>query len=409
MKVIHASNAVAAGLSLVALVVLLAGCSRAPAEVPPPAPPAVSVSYPVESEVTDYADFSGRVAAVDSVEVRAHVWGYLEKVNFKEGDLVKKGDVLFELDARPYEALLNQVKAKVRQDQAQLKFDEAEYERDLKLAPSSAVSKSELDKANAARDVDLANVAADNAAVTSAQLNLQYTQVTAPITGRASRYNVTVGNLIQSGDQAGGTMLTTIVSVDPMYAYFDVDEHTILRVGELVRQGKSDPPGAGGYGVSLGLGNETGYPHQGTINFVDNQVNPKTGTIRLRGVFPNKDGALSAGLFARIRWPIGRPHPALLVSERALDNDQGEKILYVVNDKNAVVVRPVTLGALHDGLREVTAGLKPRERVIVGGLPQVRPDLKVQPKLVEMPASQQSKPSANARLANDSPAMPSKN
>jgi RND family efflux transporter MFP subunit len=337
------------------------------------------------------------------------VWGYLEKVNFKEGDLVKKGDVLFELDVRPYEALLNQVKAKVHQDEAQLKFDEAEYQRDLKLAPTSAVSKSELDKANAARDVDLANLAADKAAVTSAELNLQYTKVVAPISGRASRYSVTVGNLIQSGDQAGGTMLTTIVSIDPIYVYFDVDEHTILRVDELVRQGKCDPPSAGGYPVLLGLGNETGFPHRGTINFVDNQVNPKTGTIRLRGVFPNKDGALSAGLFARIRWPIGRAHMALLVSERALDSDQGQKILYVVNDKNAVVVRPVHLGSLQNGLREITEGLKPRERVIVGGLPQVRPDSIVQPKLVTMPSSEAPKTTGVARLANDAPAMPSKN
>jgi RND family efflux transporter MFP subunit len=409
MKVVHAFYVGAAGFGLVAFAVLLAGCSRAPAEMPPPPPPAVSVSYPVESEVTDYADFTGRVAAVDSVEVRSHVWGYLEKVNFKEGDLVKKGDVLFELDARPYEALLNQVKAKIGQDEAQLKFDKAEYERDLKLAPTSAVSKSELDKANAARDVDLANLAADKAAVTSAELNLQYTRVSAPISGRASRYNVTVGNLVQSGDQAGGTLLTTIVSVDPIYAYFDVDEHTILRVGELVREGKCDPPGAGGYPVLLGLGNETGFPHQGTINFVDNQVNPKTGTIRLRGVFPNEDGALSAGLFGRIRWPIGRAHKALLVSERALDSDQGQKVLYVVNDKNAVVVRPVRLGALHDGLREVIDGIKPRERVIVNGLSQVRPDAIVQPKLVEMPATEGRSSSGAARLANDSAAQPTTN
>jgi RND family efflux transporter MFP subunit len=388
---------------------MLAGCSRAPAEMPPPAPPAVSVSYPVESQVTDYADFAGRVSAVDSVEVRARVWGYLEKVNFKEGDLVHKGDVLFELDARPYEAILNQVKAKISQDEAQLKFDKAEYERDLKLAPTSAVSKSELDKANAARDVDLANLAADRAAVTSAELNLQYTKIVAPVSGRASRYNVTVGNLIQSGDQAGGTLLTTIMSVDPIYVYFDVDEHTYLRVGELVRKGKSDAPGDSGYPVLLGLGNENGFPHRGTVNFVDNQVNPKTGTIRLRGVFPNKDQILSPGLFGRVRWPIGRPHKALLVNERALDSDQGEKILYVVNEKNAVVVRKIRLGALHDGLREITEGLKPRERVIVSGLPQVRPDAIVQPKLVDMPSSDGHKAAGTPRLVTDLPSTSPKN
>ncbi len=194
-----------------------------------------------------------------------------------------------------------------------------------------------------------------------------------------------MGNLIQSGDQGGGTLLTTIVSVDPMYAYFDVDEHTVLRVRQLIREGKADSPRDGGYPVSLGLANEEGFPHQGTINFVDNQVNPKTGTIRLRGVFPNKDQVLSPGLFARVRMPIGRPHQALLVSERALDTDQGQKILYVVNDKNEVASRPVRLGALHDGLREIADGLKPGERVIVDGLQHVRPGVTVEPKLVDMP------------------------
>src|SRR5262249_10883605 len=216
-------------------------------------------------------------------------------------------------------------------------------------------------------------------------LDLGHTKVLAPVSGRVSRYVVTVGNLIQSGDQGGGTLLTTIVSVDPMYAYFDVDEYTALRVRQLVREGKSDSPREGGYPVSLGLANEEGHPHQGTINFVDNQVNPKTGTIRLRGVFPNKQEHLVPGFFARVRVPIGRRHRALLVSDRALDTDQGQKIVYVVNDNNEVVSRPVRLGALHDGLREITDGLTPGERVIVNGLQQVRPGLTVEPKLVDMP------------------------
>src|SRR5882672_10757011 len=216
----------------------LTGCARAPSEGPAAAPIPVTVSYPVERYVTDYADFTARIAAVDSVEVRAHVWGYLEKVNFKEGALVKKGDVLFELDPRPYEALLNQAKAKVAQDEAQLKYDEAEYQRNLRLVASGAVSRSDLDKTAAARGVDLANIAAAKAAVASNELNLQYTKVTAPVSGRVSRYVVTVGNLIQSGDQMGGTLLTTIVSVDPMYAYFDVDEYTDQRVRKLIREGK---------------------------------------------------------------------------------------------------------------------------------------------------------------------------
>jgi RND family efflux transporter MFP subunit len=373
------------------LLVGLIGCNQPTQEPPPPAP--VSVAKPVEREVSEYAEYTARTLAVDSVEVRAHVWGYLNKVNFKEGAIVKKGDVLFELDPRPYEALLNQAKAKVTQDEAQLTYDEAEYRRNLSLVNTGAASRSDLDKTAAARGVDAANVAADKAFVASRQLDLDYTRVLAPIGGRTSRYVVTIGNLIQSGDQGGGTLLTTIVSIDPMYAYFDVDEHTALRVRQMIREGKADPVREVGAPVSLGLGNEIGFPHDGTINFVDNQVNPKTGTIRLRGVFPNKDQVLLPGFFGRVRMPIGRRHKALLVSERALDTDQGQRIVYVLNEKNEVGIKPVQVGLLQDGLREITDGLKADDRVIVVGLQQARPGTVVKPTLMEMPAA---KPSAGA-------------
>jgi RND family efflux transporter MFP subunit len=386
-------------LLVAGLCVVLAGCAGAPSAAPVPPPTPVSVGYPVERYVTDYAGFTARTAAVNSVEVRAHVWGYLDKVNFKEGALVQKGDVLCELDPRPYQALLNQAKAKVAQDEAQLAYDEAEYRRYQYMIRSGAVSQSDLDKTAAARGVDVANVAADKALVASRQLDLEYTKVLAPVSGRVSRYVVTVGNLIQSGDQNGGTLLTTIVSVDPMYAYFDVDEYTWLRVRQLVLDGKSDSPRHGGYPVCLGLANEEGYPHQGTVNFLENQVNPRTGTIRWRGVFPNKQEHLLPGLFARVRVPIGRHHPALLVTDRALDTDQGQKILYVVNEKNEVVSRPVRLGALHDGLREITDGLKAGDRVIVNGLQQVRPGIIVEPKLIDMPTSEARRTNGTARLA----------
>jgi RND family efflux transporter MFP subunit len=370
------------GTSLVAT-----GCARAPAEPPAPPPATVPVSYPVQRYITAYADFTARIAAVDAVDVKAHVWGYLQKVNFKEGALVKKGDVLFELDPRPYEALLNQAKAKVHQDEAQLAFDEAEYRRNVNLVRSRAVAQSDLDKSAAARDVDLANIAADKAAVVSNELNLNYTKITAPVSGRVSRYNVTIGNLVQSGDQGGGTLLTTIVSVDPMYAYFDVDEYTVQRLQRLMREGKISSAEEAAWPVTLGLATEEGFPRQGTVNFVDNQVNAKTGTLRLRGVFPNKDGALAVGFFARVRLPVSPPRRALLVSDRALDNDQGQKVLYVVNDKNEVISRPVRVGALHDGLRAIEEGLKPGDRVITSGLQQVRPGAIVVPSLVPMPTS----------------------
>jgi len=366
---------------------LLTGCNTAPPETVAAAPPSVPVSYPVERQITDYADYTGRTAAVDSVEVRAHVWGYLEKVNFKEGALVKKGDVLFELDARPYEAALNQAKAKVKQDEAQLTFDEAEYQRALKLVSSGAVTKSDLDKTAAARDVDIANIAADKAAVAARQLDVDYTKVTAPVSGRVGRYVVTLGNLIQSGDQGGGTLLTTIVSVDPMYVYFDADEYTVLRVRQLIREGKAKSARDEELPAWMGLANEEGFPHKGRLNFVDNQINPKTGTLRLRGVFPNKDEALAPGYFARVRINIGFPHAAVLVSDRAIDTDQGQKVVYVIGEDNKVATRPVRVGKIHGGLREITDGLKAGERVIVNGLQQVRPGLVFEPMLVQMPAS----------------------
>jgi RND family efflux transporter MFP subunit len=363
----------------------LTGCLRAPGAAPTTTPTLVTVSYPLERDVTDHVDFTGRTIAVDSVEVRARVWGYLDKVNFKEGAMVKQGDVLFEIDPQTYQAALDQAKAKVTLDEAQLKFADAEYKRNLTLRRTGAVSQEELEKSLASRDVAAATVGADKADLARRQLDLDYTKVKAPISGRVSRYVVTVGNLVQSGDQAGGTLLTTIVSVDPEYAYFDVDERTMLRVQQLIREGKAKSAREAEVPVLLGLANQEGYPHRGIINFVDNQVNPKTGTLRLRGVFPNKDGVLSPGLFARVRVPVGEPHKALLVTERAIDTDQGQKILYVVNDKNEVVSRPIRLGALHDGLRVIEDGLKPGERVIVNGLQQVRPGVTVAPKLVEMP------------------------
>jgi RND family efflux transporter MFP subunit len=294
--------------------------------------------------------------------------------------------VLFEIDPLTYRAALEQAEGNLASMQARLARLDADLARAQRLFKTSAIGREEYDKIAGDRGEAAASRAALKAAVERCKLDLGYTKVTAPVSGRVSRYVVTVGNLVQAGDQGGGTLLTTIVSVDPMYTYFDVDEHTALRVRRLAREGKGDSPRDGGYPIFLGLANEEGHPHQGTIDFVDNQVNPKTGTIRLRGVFPNKEQVLLPGLFARVRTPIGRLHKCLLVSERAFDTDQGQKILYVVNEKNEVVSRPVRLGALHDGLREVTDGLKPGERVIVKGLQQVRPGVTVEPKLVDMPS-----------------------
>jgi RND family efflux transporter MFP subunit len=375
-----AHSALVVGLSLT-----LTGCAPSPSGAPARVPIPVTVSYPVERYVTDYADFTARTAAVDSVEVRARVWGYLDKVNFKEGALVKKGDVLFELDPQTYQATLNQQEALLKQAQAHRASAADTLARD-QATPAATPQAMLIQDQGALAEADAA-VASARAARESAKLNVTYTKVIAPVSGRVSRYLVTVGNLIQSGDQNGGTLLTTIVSVDPMYAYFDVDERTVQRVGQLAREGASGSAPETAWPVSLGLGTQEGFPHQGTINFVDNQINPKTGTLRARGVFPNKDQSLSPGFFGRVRVPIGQPHLALLVSDRALDNDQGQKILYVVSEKDEVVSRAVRPGALHDGLRAIEDGLKQGERVIVNGLQLVRPGITVEPKLVDMPTS----------------------
>jgi len=370
------------------------GCTRTPAGSPSPGssksgtPPAtVTVSYPLEREVTSYADFTGRTAAVESVEIRARVTGYLEKINFKEGTLVKKGDVLFEIDPRTYQAALDYTKADVERLKAQRDLDAIELRRSEDLMRRGAETRENLDRAMARRSGSNAALNAAEAQAQRGELDLGFTKVIAPISGRVSRTLLTVGNLVQSGDQGGGTLLTTLVSVDPMYVYFDVDEHTLLSVRQLIREGKAKSAREAPLMITMGLANEAGHPHQGTVDFVDNQINPRTGTLRLRGVFPNKEEVLSPGLFARVRVPIGEPHQALLVNERAIDTDQGQKIVYLVNEKNQVTLRPVRLGALHDGLRAIEAGLKPSDRVIIVGLQQVRPGAVVEPQLVTMPAS----------------------
>jgi RND family efflux transporter MFP subunit len=381
----------------------LAGCVRAPSAAPKAALTPVTVSRPVERDVTDYADFTGRTAAVDSVEVRARVWGYLDKVNFKEGALVKKGEVLFEIDPRLYRADLERTRGTVAQYEARVRRLERDYQRVKNLRARGAVGQEEYDRYEGDYREAVASLDVARANRDLAELNLAYTGVTAPVSGRVSRYVVTVGNLIQSGDQNGGTLLTTVVSVDPMYVYFDMDERAVLRVRELIREGKAKSSRETEWPVALGLATEEGFPHRGTINFEDNQVNPKTGTLRVRGVFPNRDEALSPGFFARVRMPIGRAHRALLVTDRAIDTDQGQKVLYVVNEKNEVVSRPVRLGALHHGLREITEGLDAGERVIVSGLQQVRPGVTVEPKLVGMPASRVGDHSRPARVASAVP------
>jgi len=367
----------------------LAGCSRGGLEASDPGPIAVSVAYPIEREITDYTDLVGRTAAVESVEVRARVWGYLDQVNFKEGTLVKKGDVLYEIDPRTYRAALANAEGNLASAEARLKRQDEDLARARELTRTRSISVAEFDKALGDRGETAASLDALKAAVEQAKLDLGFTKVIAPISGRVSRTFVTEGNLIASG-QTGATVLTNIVSVDPMYAYFDADERAVQNVRKLIREGKAKSARDAKIPVWLGLATDQGHPYEGTVDFVDNQVNAKTGTLRLRGVFPNQHELLSPGYFVRIRLPIGFPHKALLISDRSIDTDQGQKIVYVVGSDNTVATRPVRLGAKHDGLRVVESGLESGERIVVTGLQHIRAGALVQPKIVEMPNGHRS-------------------
>lgn len=374
------------------LVVLLAaqpGCKQA---MPPTSYglPTVAVAQPIERAVTEYEDFTGRTDAVNSVDVRARVSGYLVKMAFKEGDEVKKGDLLFEVDPRPYQADYDKAAAQLALSQAQLKLAAAELARAKEISKTpGAISQAEMDKRVAQQAEGEASVLARKADLESAKLNLDFCEITSPIDGKISRYYITLGNLV-TRDQ---TLLTTIVSEDPIYAYFDVDERTMLNVQRSIRDGTLPEKKKGEIPVLLGLATDQGYPHHGVIDFLNNKVDPFTGTITLRGVFPNPKPAkgprvFTPGLFVRIRLPLGLPRKSLLVADRALATDQGQKYLLVVDDKNIVQYRRVTVGPLQDdGLRVISEGLTAGEWVIVSGLQQVRPRSEVKTEKIAMPVN----------------------
>ncbi len=362
---------------------VLVGCSRPVPEEEAPAPLVVAVAKPIERDVADFHDFTGRVAAIETVQVRARVWGYLRKINFREGAEVQKGDVLFEIDPRTYQAELDRAQANLEQSRAHRDRLLADAARARVLLAQRAIGQEEYDKTTADAVEGAASVRLAEALVATAQLNLDDTRVRAPVSGRVSRARVTVGNLVQSGE-TGGTILTTLVSTDPIYAYFDVDDQTFLRVRGSALAVASSQPQSMSLGVLLGLPNESGYPHAGKIDFVDNQVDPSTATMKMRGLFPNPDGLLTPGLFVRVRVLLSGPHRALLIVDRAVDSDQGRKVVYALNADNVIEQRPVRLGKLHDGLREIESGLEPGQRVVVDGIQRVRGGMTVEPRSVEM-------------------------
>jgi RND family efflux transporter MFP subunit len=416
---------------LLPIVMAVVGCDEKHPQAVDTPPPVVLVARPVERTVTDYQVFTARTQAVESVDLKARVTGYLTKVLFKDGDLVKAGDVLFQIDDRPYKGALDQAKAAVEQADAAFKeakatlevataaLTKAQAEYDIGLAVQkkdrSAISQQEITRRLGARDeakgsIDratasigraTASIGVAKAGLEIAQLNFDWCKVTAPVSGRTTRHLVDVGNVVSQNV----TTLTNIVSLKPVWAYINVDQTTVRRVQTLVREGKLKSPREGEIAVAMGVGvgSDQSFPIPGVVDYISNQLDPNTGTIQVRSVFSNADESLVAGLFARVRVPISAAHPALLVTDRAIGTDQGQKFVLVVNDKSEVEYRAVGVGQIHDGLREVLASrtitetdaegktvtkqvevLKPTDWIIVTGLQRVQPGVKVEPKHVDL-------------------------
>jgi RND family efflux transporter MFP subunit len=365
------------------LILAVVGCGGDPhgASKGPPRPTEVSVSKVKLSKNIDYEDFTGRTEAKESVEIKARVTGHLEEILFKEGDLVKKGQLLYRVDDRTYKAELAKLQGEITRNEALSDRLGSDLGRARRMRVGDAISREEYDKITSNKDEAGAALDAAKAAARRAELNVEFTKIYSPIDGKISRTRITRGNLVTQ-DQ---TLLTNIVSVDPIYAHFDADEQTVLRLQKRIRDkkltmGKKVPPP-----LLLGTQIEKGFPHKGVINFVDNQIDPSTGTLRIRGEFPNKEAILTPGLFVRIRLPLGEKKQAIVISERALGSDQGQRYVFVVGEDNKVVQRPVEVGPLRDGLRVIRSGVKVGEWVIVNGLQRVREGSIVEPTKVEMP------------------------
>ncbi len=351
--------------------------------VPAPAPTTVDVAGALGKTITEWDEFSGRLEAVDRVEIRARVGGTIDAVHFREGALVKKGDPLFTIDPRPYAAEVARAEAALAAAQVRASQAQTEQARAQRLAQDNAISRREFDERDNGSREAVANVRAAQASLEAARLNLAYTHITAPVSGRVSRAEITVGNLVAAG--AGTPVLTTVVSVSPVYASFELDEQTYLRYTEANAAGATGAAsGQSRLPVFLGLANEDDYPREGRIQSVDNRLDTKSGTIRVRALFDNPDGRLLPGLYARIKLGGGSPHPVVLVNDRAIGTDQGKKFVLVVDNANKLGYREVTLGPAYEGLRVIRQGLKADEKIVVNGLQRVRPGDTIAPKAVDM-------------------------
>jgi multidrug efflux system membrane fusion protein len=335
----------------------------------------------IEMEVMDWDEYTGRLEAVEMVDVRARVSGYLEHVNFKDGDKVKKGDLLFQIDSRTYAAELKRAESELARTRSRVELSQNDFKRAERLRLSKAISDEEYDLRSKTVTENTATMHAAEAAVQMARLNYEFTQVRSPIDGRIGRELITSGNII-NGDQ---TLLTTIVSIDPIYVYLDTDERAVLKYRRLAAVGQRANENEGRIIVQLGLIDENGYPHQGYIDYVDPRMDASTGTLKVRGLIKNPDQLLSPGLFARVRIHGGSPHPALLIPGRAIGTDQDQQFVWVVKPDGLVDYRKIKPGIQFGSFRTVLEGLSVDDQIVVDGLPKVRPGVKVQAEKISVP------------------------
>lgn len=363
---------------IVLLAVTLSGCGEKPPPQAAAAPPSVTVAQPVKRTVTDWDEFTGRFEAVEEVQVRARVGGFVTSVEFRDGAIVHAGDLLYVIDPRPFEAVALQANGQLADARAKAELAKRDLDRGLNLVQTSAVSEQVVDQRRQALQAAHAAETVAEGALKAAQLNIEFSHVLAPLTGRVSRHLVSVGNLVQ-GSEGTSTLLTSIVSLDPIYVYFDMDEATYVKNSRLWFEGRRPSSRETPNPVQVTLVGETKPSHDGKMDFVDNRLDVSTGTLRGRAVIPNKDYSILPGQFGRVRLIGSSPYEALLVPDTAITTDQSRKIVFVVKEDDTVEAKPVVLGPLDEGLRVVREGLKPDDRVIVDGLQRARVGAKVAP------------------------------
>jgi len=363
------------GVGIVIASLFVAACTK---PVPQQPPAQVTVAAAVGKQVKDWDEFTGHFESVDAVEIRPRVSGFVQRVAFTEGAIVRRGDPLFYIDARPYAADVARAEAELERARTRAQLAQGEQERAQRLVATQAISREELDARSSSKAEGDAAVRAAAAALETAKLNLEWTTVRAPITGRVSRAAVTPGNLVQAGPPSA-TLLTTIVSLDPIYVSFDSDEQAYLKYVNAMRaRGGAELP------VLIGLTNEEGFPHKGKLDFVDNRLDPSAGTIRVRAIIPNPNQLFVPGLFARVRLVGNEQHAVTLIQDQAIGTDQDRKFVLILKPDSSVEYRPVTLGRMVDGLRVVNSGLTAGEDVVINGLLRVRPGMKVLAKRATM-------------------------